>query len=140
MIFDLFVLIETMHEFNADESDWGFTQFMPISVVHDLSKSYLVNDICILEAKISVRKSDIKISDNETGELIDFRGLGKIELAFHPMLKEVCLLHPLLIECQQRRSRTFVECAFTTLGRLLHLLKTTKMKVQMSTLRKQKKI
>ncbi|KAL6223204.1 hypothetical protein ACLB2K_006593 [Fragaria x ananassa] len=119
---------DTEHVFKANENDWGFTSFMPLSEVHDLTKSFLVNDICIVEAKVSVRKGDIKILDNETGELVDFRGLGKIELAFLPLLEEVRLLHPLLIEFQQRRSRTFVECGFTTLGRLLHFLKTTKVK------------
>ncbi|KAL6130199.1 hypothetical protein ACLB2K_068580 [Fragaria x ananassa] len=119
---------DTEHVFNAKENDWGFTTFMPLSEIHDLTESYLVNDICIVEAKVSVRKGDIKILDNETGELMDFRGLGKIELAFLPLLEEVCLLHPSLIKSQQRRSRTFVECAFTTLGRLLHFLKTTKVK------------
>ncbi|XP_004306450.1 PREDICTED: MATH domain and coiled-coil domain-containing protein At3g58370-like [Fragaria vesca subsp. vesca] len=119
---------DTEHVFNAKENDWGFTTFMPLSEIHDLTESYLVNDICIVEAKVSVRKGDIKILDNETGELMDFRGLGKIELAFLPLLEEVCLLHPSLIKSQQKRSRTFVECAFTTLGRLLHFLKTTKVK------------
>ncbi|PRQ55944.1 putative ubiquitinyl hydrolase 1 [Rosa chinensis] len=116
---------DTEHEFNANENDWGFTRFTPLSEIHERD---LVNDICIVEANVSVRKGDIKIIDNETGELMDFKGLGRIELAFHPLLEEVCLLHPSLIECQQRRSRTFVECAFTTLGRLLHFLKTTKVK------------
>ncbi|XP_040368905.1 uncharacterized protein LOC112203252 [Rosa chinensis] len=116
------------HEFNANESDWGLREFMPLSEIHDLSKGYLMNDICIVETNVSVRKGDIKILDNETGELMDFKGLGRIELAFLPLLEEVCLLHPSLIECQQRRSRTFVECAFTTLGRLLHFLRTTKVK------------
>ena len=36
--------------------------------------------------------------------------------------------HPSLIEYQQKRSSKFVECAFTTLGRLLHFLKTRKVK------------
>jgi hypothetical protein len=72
--------------------------------------------------------SDIKILEKEIGDLIDFKGLGRIELAFHPLLEEVCLSHPLLIECQQKRSSRFVEYAFTTLGRLLHFLKTRKLK------------
>ncbi|KAM5551208.1 MATH domain and coiled-coil domain-containing protein [Rosa sericea] len=116
------------HEYNEDENDWGFTNFMPLSKIHHPSKGYLVNDICIVETNVSVRKGDIKILDNETGELMDFKGLGRIDLAFHPLLEEVCPSQPSLIECQHNRSRTFVECAFTTLGRLLHFLKTTKVK------------
>ncbi|XP_048442249.1 MATH domain and coiled-coil domain-containing protein At3g58270-like isoform X1 [Pyrus x bretschneideri] len=60
------------------------------------------------------------------GELMDFRGLGKIDKAFVPFLEEVCLLHPSLIECQRKRSPMFTEWAFTALGRLLHFLKTNK--------------
>ncbi|CAN6562063.1 unnamed protein product [Malus baccata var. baccata] len=59
-------------------------------------------------------------------ELIDFKGLGWIEKAFVPLLEEVCSGHPSLIECQQKRSLKFIECAFTALGRVLHFLKTTK--------------
>ncbi|XP_061995504.1 uncharacterized protein LOC133713480 isoform X2 [Rosa rugosa] len=88
----------------------------------------LVNQLDRILSKTEVRKGDIKILDNETGELMDFKDLVRIELAFHPLLEEVCLSQPSLIECQQRRSRTFFECAFTTLGRLLHFLKTTKVK------------
>ncbi|XP_061351809.1 MATH domain and coiled-coil domain-containing protein At3g58270-like [Gastrolobium bilobum] len=62
------------------------------------------------------------------GELMDFRGLGKIEKAFVPLLEEVCSRHPSLIECQQKRSSRFAEWAFTALGRVLHFLKTKKVK------------
>ncbi|KAK9912374.1 hypothetical protein M0R45_036241 [Rubus argutus] len=119
---------DTEHEFTADESDWGFTSFMRLSEIHDLPRGYLVGDNVVVEAEVSVRKGDIKILENETGDLIDFKGLGRIELAFHALLEEVCLSHPSLIECQQKRSRRFVEYALTTLGRLLHFLKTRKLK------------
>ncbi|KAK2364550.1 MATH domain and coiled-coil domain-containing protein [Trifolium repens] len=62
------------------------------------------------------------------GELIDFKGLGQIEKDLVPLLEEVCSHHPSLIECQQNRSRKFKEWAFTALGRVLHFLKTTKVK------------
>ncbi|KAK9912387.1 hypothetical protein M0R45_036254 [Rubus argutus] len=65
------------------------------------------------------------------GELVDFRGLGKIDKAFVPLLEEVCSWHPSLISCQRRRSRMFSEWAFTALGRLLHFLNTTKVKDMM---------
>ena len=61
------------------------------------------------------------------GDLVDFRGLGKIEKAFVPLL-EVCSQHPSLIECQQKRSVRFTEWAFTALGRVLHFLKTKRVK------------
>lgn len=61
-------------------------------------------------------------------ELVEFRGLGKIERTFVPLLEEVCSQHPSLIECQKKRSRMFTECAFTALGRVLYFLKTRKVK------------
>ncbi|KAK9912381.1 hypothetical protein M0R45_036248 [Rubus argutus] len=118
----------TYKDFRDVPGGWGFREFMFLSEIRDLSKGYLVNDNVIVEAEVSVRKGDIRFLEKETGDLIDFKGLGRIELAFHPLLEEVCLSHPSLIECQQKRSRKFVECAFTTLGRLLHFLKTEKVR------------
>ncbi|KAI9090635.1 hypothetical protein K1719_028488 [Acacia pycnantha] len=65
---------------------------------------------------------------NPMDELSDFRGLGKIESAFVPLLEEVCSKHPSLLECQQKRSGRFIEWAFTALGRVLHFLKTKRVK------------
>ncbi|XP_061996936.1 MATH domain and coiled-coil domain-containing protein At3g58370-like isoform X2 [Rosa rugosa] len=65
------------------------------------------------------------------GELIDFRGLGKVDKAFVPLLEEVCSWHPSLISCQRKRSRMFSGWAFTALGRLLHFLNTAKVKDMM---------
>ncbi|OEL23661.1 Ubiquitin carboxyl-terminal hydrolase 13 [Dichanthelium oligosanthes] len=45
-----------MHHFNARESDWGFTSFMPLMDLYDSSKGYVVNDKCIIEAEVAVRK------------------------------------------------------------------------------------
>ncbi|KAJ4755880.1 Ubiquitin carboxyl-terminal hydrolase 12 [Rhynchospora pubera] len=47
---------ETQHQFNARESDWGFTSFMPLSEVYDHGKGYLLNDTLIVEAEVTVRK------------------------------------------------------------------------------------
>nr|XP_043631310.1 ubiquitin C-terminal hydrolase 12-like [Erigeron canadensis] len=47
---------DTQHQFNARESDWGFTSFMALSELYDPSKGYLVNDTCIIEADVAVRK------------------------------------------------------------------------------------
>ena len=69
-----------------------------------------------------------EVSPNPIGELVDFRGLGQIEKVFVPLLEEVCTKYPSLIECQQKRSRRFIEWAFTALGRVLHFLKNKKVK------------
>ncbi|CAF2357761.1 unnamed protein product [Brassica napus] len=47
---------ETQHQFNARESDWGFTSFMPLSELYDPSRGYLVNDTVFVEAEVAVRK------------------------------------------------------------------------------------
>ncbi|GAU36434.1 hypothetical protein TSUD_19700 [Trifolium subterraneum] len=53
---ELFDIAETQHQFNARESDWGFTNFMPLSELYDPSRGYVVDDRCILEADVNVRK------------------------------------------------------------------------------------
>ncbi|GJM95650.1 hypothetical protein PR202_ga12416 [Eleusine coracana subsp. coracana] len=47
---------DTQHQFNARESDWGFTSFMPLSELYDPSRGYLLNDIVIVEAEVAVRR------------------------------------------------------------------------------------
>ncbi|KAJ8756255.1 hypothetical protein K2173_025067 [Erythroxylum novogranatense] len=47
---------ETQHQFNARESDWGFTSFMPLGELYDPSRGYLVNDACVVEADVAVRR------------------------------------------------------------------------------------
>ncbi|KAB1200300.1 Ubiquitin carboxyl-terminal hydrolase 12 [Morella rubra] len=47
---------DTQHQFNARESDWGFTSFMPLSDLYEPARGYLVNDTCVVEAEVAVRK------------------------------------------------------------------------------------
>ncbi|KAH7839731.1 hypothetical protein Vadar_007982 [Vaccinium darrowii] len=47
---------DTQHQFNARESDWGFTSFMPLLELYDPSRGYLVNDTVLIEADVAVRK------------------------------------------------------------------------------------
>ncbi|KAI8006041.1 Ubiquitin carboxyl-terminal hydrolase 12 [Camellia lanceoleosa] len=47
---------DTQHQFNARESDWGFTSFMPLSELYDPSRGYLVNDTVVVEADVAVRR------------------------------------------------------------------------------------
>ncbi|KAM7265486.1 hypothetical protein ACFE04_003169 [Oxalis oulophora] len=47
---------DTQHQFNARESDWGFTSFMPLSELYEPSRGYIVNDTVLVEAKVVVRK------------------------------------------------------------------------------------
>ncbi|PKI76585.1 hypothetical protein CRG98_003044 [Punica granatum] len=47
---------ETQHQFNARESDWGFTSFMALGELYNPGRGYLVNDTCIIEADVAVRR------------------------------------------------------------------------------------
>ncbi|CAL0315809.1 unnamed protein product [Lupinus luteus] len=47
---------DTQHQFNARESDWGFTSFMPLGELYDPSRGYLMNDTLIVEAEVLVRR------------------------------------------------------------------------------------
>jgi len=49
-------MTESQHLFNARESDWGFTNFMPLAELYDPSRGYCVNDTCIVEADVAIRK------------------------------------------------------------------------------------
>ncbi|KAG5126543.1 hypothetical protein JHK82_027378 [Glycine max] len=60
--------------------------------------------------------------------LVDFESLGAEEEAFIPLLEEVCIWHPNLIQCQRERTRRFRQWAFTSLGHVLHFLKTKRVK------------
>ncbi|OWM79007.1 hypothetical protein CDL15_Pgr003178 [Punica granatum] len=48
---------ETQHQFNARESDWGFTSFMSLSDLYDPTRGYMVNDTVVVEAEVAVRKA-----------------------------------------------------------------------------------
>ena len=54
--FFAFVSADTHNQFNARESDWGFTSFMPLSELYDPSRGYLVNDTVVVEAEVSFRR------------------------------------------------------------------------------------
>ncbi|KAJ7960362.1 ubiquitin carboxyl-terminal hydrolase 12 [Quillaja saponaria] len=51
-----YVRKDTQHQFNARESDWGFTSFMPLGELYDPSRGYLVNDTLIVEAVVLIRR------------------------------------------------------------------------------------
>ncbi|KAK7278783.1 hypothetical protein RJT34_23819 [Clitoria ternatea] len=87
---------------------------------------------------ISPRNSGTSSGEGETQEgnsvnltlreLIDLESLGAEETAFVPLLEEVCIWHPALIQCQSKRTRGFRQWAFTSLGHVLHFLKTKKVR------------
>ncbi|KOM40450.1 hypothetical protein LR48_Vigan04g064800 [Vigna angularis] len=68
------------------------------------------------------------ISTSSFGEAVDFRGIGKVDKNFIPLLEEVCSWYPSLIDSKKNRSQRFTEWAFTALGRVLHFLNTKKLR------------
>ncbi|KAF9595397.1 hypothetical protein IFM89_000315 [Coptis chinensis] len=44
---------DTKHQFNARESDWGFTSFISLGELRDPGKGFLLNDTLIVEAEVS---------------------------------------------------------------------------------------
>ncbi|KAF7818900.1 MATH domain and coiled-coil domain-containing protein [Senna tora] len=87
-----------------------------------------VNTVPPLSQQVKTDSLPSEVSSTPGGELVDFRGLWKIEKVFVQLLEEVCSKHPSLIECQRKRSHQFIEWAFTALGRVLHFLKTKRVK------------
>ncbi|XP_027367650.1 MATH domain and coiled-coil domain-containing protein At3g58280-like [Abrus precatorius] len=69
-----------------------------------------------------------EVQDLTLRELIDLESLGAEEKAFIPLLEEVCIWHPSLMQCQSKRTLRFRQWAFTSLGQVLHFLKTKKVK------------
>lgn len=57
--------VETQHQFNARESDWGFTSFMPLHDLSDPAKGYLVNDTLIVDVDVKVTRN---VDEKDTAE------------------------------------------------------------------------
>ncbi|XP_047175866.1 MATH domain and coiled-coil domain-containing protein At3g58260-like [Vigna umbellata] len=123
------------------DDDWGFPSYISLDELWDSSRGFIVNDTCIIEAHILVRmlehEKQVDQSPKEMiltpsfGEVVDFRGIGKVEKDFIPLLEEVCSRYPsltsLLID-SKKRSQRFTEWAFTALGRVLYFLNTNKVR------------
>jgi len=60
---------ETSHTFNARESDWGFTQFMPLGEVHKPGSGFLLDDVMVIHCEVEALKEDNYLWDSkkETG-------------------------------------------------------------------------
>ncbi|OMO88600.1 TRAF-like family protein [Corchorus capsularis] len=48
---------ETSHKLNKKECDWGYTEFLSLSELHDPRKGYLKNDTCLVEVDVSTDES-----------------------------------------------------------------------------------
>ncbi|KAK7244717.1 hypothetical protein RIF29_39543 [Crotalaria pallida] len=77
------------------------------------------------QSEQEAQDSDLSLSD-----LLDFENLklSKEGIAYIPLLEEACIWHPSLLSSQKERSESFKDWTFKSLGKVLHLLKTNKVK------------
>ncbi|XLR12263.1 hypothetical protein HN51_048991 [Arachis hypogaea] len=103
----------------------------------DAKNGFLENDTCIVVAEVSVNDLGLDHDQNRPCSLMkstalfwDFRGLCKMEKDYVQLLEKSCSKYPSLIESHRKRNRSqrFNQLSFTTLGKLLHFLKTKKVK------------
>ncbi|KAL6202415.1 hypothetical protein ACLB2K_026123 [Fragaria x ananassa] len=66
---------ETVHIFDKNDSDWGFTSLIPLTVLNDHTQGYLVNDTCVIEANVSVPKAVTTLA-NEASSSAPVQHLG----------------------------------------------------------------
>ncbi|KAI5425165.1 MATH domain and coiled-coil domain-containing protein At3g58210 [Lathyrus oleraceus] len=148
------VVKETHQKFNGGYRSWG-SLFLNLSDFHDSKQGYLVNNTCIIEAHINVQASshresskqedvneasdesstigsfdsnETETSDLTLRDLLDLESLRDEEAVYVPLLEEACVWHPSLIRSQSKRTQRFKSWAFSSLGQVLHILKTSKVK------------
>lgn len=139
------IIKEIRQNFNSRNEHW--------SNIYASGDGFIVDGCCIFEVHISIHESEHKkqvdesvgnihnklvqstvnlstkkMISNSPAETVDFRGLGKVDKDFIPLLEEVCSQYPSLIDSKKRKSQTFTEWAFTALGRVLHFLNTKKVR------------
>ncbi|KAK2418618.1 MATH domain and coiled-coil domain-containing protein [Trifolium repens] len=125
------VIRETNHELNASQNNWGFHSFMSLAELHDPNKGFIVNDACIVGAEVLVcnvkhenqvnQEAKLIVSPTSIEKIMDFSSVGQLEEIYSHN-------NPSLIESQPKRSREFTDSAFAALGRVIHFLKTRKVK------------
>lgn len=49
--------VESSHKWSQQETDWGFTQFMPLLELQDPDRGFIVDDKLIIKVEISVQVS-----------------------------------------------------------------------------------
>ncbi|MED6148509.1 hypothetical protein PIB30_053831 [Stylosanthes scabra] len=113
-----------------DVHDDNDDSIVSIHLDSEPQNGFILNNTCIIVAEVSVNYLEVLIHNHHQRPLINFKGLCKIEKEYAEVLEESCSKHPSLIECHRKRKRSqrFNECSFTALGKLLHFLKTKKVK------------
>ncbi|KAM0019512.1 putative ubiquitinyl hydrolase 1 [Helianthus debilis subsp. tardiflorus] len=107
VLISMFYPADTQHlfEFTSRTNDCGFESFMPLSEQYDEGRGYNVNDTCIIEAVITVRRSTVDYlslcSRKETG-YVGLKNQGAthylnsfLQTLYHiPYLKKAVYLFP----------------------------------------------
>ncbi|XP_004294423.1 PREDICTED: uncharacterized protein LOC101295898 [Fragaria vesca subsp. vesca] len=60
---------ETVHVFSIHESEFGFQSLAPLILLRDQRNGFLVNDTCIIEAEVGVRKAEVKIMEDPSSSI-----------------------------------------------------------------------
>ncbi|XP_061351812.1 MATH domain and coiled-coil domain-containing protein At3g58270-like [Gastrolobium bilobum] len=100
----------------------------PMNQIEETESSEERDTLSPTSSGSSPNESEIQGSDLTLKDLIDFESLSTEEKAFIPLLEEVCTWRPSLMQSQRNRTRWFRQWAFTSLGQVLHFLKTKKVK------------
>ncbi|XP_016199371.1 uncharacterized protein LOC107640360 [Arachis ipaensis] len=113
---------------HLDESNAiiGSSSFLDIDQFLDSENGFLVNDTCIIVAEVYLNDNNASFDS----KLVSFKGLCKMEKDYVKLLEKSCSKYPSLVESHRKRKRSqrFNQLSFTTLGKLLHFLKTKKVK------------
>ncbi|KAL1353504.1 hypothetical protein AAHE18_06G243500 [Arachis hypogaea] len=109
------IVKETQQKFNGGNRSWGST-FLTLSDFYDPNQGS------------SRTEDEDECSDLTLKDIINLDSLGKEEASFFPLVEDACMWHPDLIQSQRNRSERFKIWAFTSLGQVLHFLKTSKVK------------
>ncbi|XP_039158756.1 MATH domain and coiled-coil domain-containing protein At2g01790 [Eucalyptus grandis] len=73
---------ETQHDFNASDSDWGYTSFIPLTELHDRTGGYLANDTLLIKAEVYILTvtPPVNIQPARTTDKFDSYFIGLEEL------------------------------------------------------------
>ncbi|XP_031284414.1 MATH domain and coiled-coil domain-containing protein At2g01790-like [Pistacia vera] len=103
---------DTQHQFDALESEWGFTSFMPLGELYDPNRGYLVNDTLIVEAKFIFHRAvdnsetansaeNQQVEDSETAKAAEATK-SRIEVIMSNLSAEVALFSSKLAEAEAK--------------------------------------
>ncbi|WJX79653.1 hypothetical protein P8452_62757 [Trifolium repens] len=70
---------EYKNTFNASSFSWGYPDFMPLIELHDPQKGFIVNDVCIVGAKVFVGKH-MPTPENRVSQVASLTGHTNVDV------------------------------------------------------------